>query len=43
MMSRLAYFSKLDFCSYIVSIVKTASKKIKILICFMKFLSQCDH
>ena len=31
--------SKLDWGSYIVSIGKTASKKIGIFICFMKFLS----
>ena len=31
--------SKLDWFSYIISIAKTASKKIEALICSMKFLS----
>ena len=31
--------SKLDWCSYIISIAKSASKKIWALICSMKFLS----
>ena len=31
--------SKLDWGSYNISVVKTASKKIGMLICFMKFLS----
>ena len=35
----LTFFSKLDWDSYIISIAKTASKKIGALICFMKFLS----
>ena len=35
----LAFFSKLDWGSYIISIAKTASKKIGALIHFMKFLS----
>ena len=35
----LTFSSKLDWGSYIVSIVKTASKKIGALICSMKFLS----
>ena len=35
----LAFSSKLDWGSYIVSIAKTASKKIGALIHFMKFLS----
>ena len=35
----LNFSSKLDWGSYIVSIVKTASKKIGALICSMKFLS----
>ena len=35
----LTFSSKLDWGSYIVSIAKTASKKIGALICFMKFLS----
>ena len=34
-----AFSSKLDWGSYIVSIAKTASKKIGALICSMKFLS----
>ena len=36
---RLAFSSKLDWGSYIISIVKTASKKIEALIHPMKFLS----
>ena len=35
----LTFSSKLDWSSYIVSIAKTASKKIGALICSMKFLS----
>ena len=35
----LTFSSKLDWGSYIVSIAKTASKKIGALICSMKFLS----
>ena len=35
----LTFFSKLDWGSYIISIAKTASKKIGILIRSMKFLS----
>ena len=35
----LTFFSKLDWGSYITSIAKTASKKIRALICSMKFLS----
>ena len=35
----LTFSSKLDLGSYIISIAKTASKKIGALICFMKFLS----
>ena len=35
----LTFSSKLDWRSYIISIVKTASKKIGALICSMKFLS----
>ena len=35
----LTFFSKLDWGSYIVSIAKTAPKKIGALICSMKFLS----
>ena len=35
----LTFSSKLDWGSYIVSIAKTASKKIEALICSMKFLS----
>ena len=35
----LAFSSKLDWGSYIISIVKTASKKIGALIHSMKFLS----
>ena len=35
----LTFSSKLDWGSYIISIVKTASKKIRALIRYMKFLS----
>ena len=35
----LTFSSKLDWGSYIVSVAKTASKKIGALICSMKFLS----
>ena len=35
----LTFSSKLDWCSYITSIAKIASKKIGTLICSMKFLS----
>ena len=35
----LTFSSKLDWGSYIISITKTASKKIGALICSMKFLS----
>ena len=35
----LTFSSKLDWGSYITSIAKTASKKIGVLICSMKFLS----
>ena len=35
----LTFSSKLDCSSYIISIAKTASKKIGALICSMKFLS----
>ena len=35
----LTFFSKLDWGSYIISIAKTASKKIGALILSMKFLS----
>ena len=38
-MLRLTFSSKLDWGSYIVSIAKSASKKIGALICSMKFLS----
>ena len=38
-MLRLSFSSKLDWGSYIISIAKTASKKIGALICSMKFLS----
>ena len=38
-MLRLTFFSKLDWGSYIISIAKTASKKIGALIRSMKFLS----
>ena len=39
MLLGLAFSTKLDWDSYIVSITKTASKKIGALICFMKFIS----
>ena len=39
MMMGLTFSSKLDWGSYIISIAKTASKKIGALICSMKFLS----
>ena len=35
----LTFSSKFDWCSYIISIAKSASKKIGTLICSMKFLS----
>ena len=35
----LTLSSKLDWGSYVISIAKTASKKIEALICSMKFLS----
>ena len=35
----LTFSSKLDWCSYIISIAKTASKKVGTLICSMKLLS----
>ena len=35
----LTFSSKLDWGSYIISIAKTASKKIGALICSMEFLS----
>ena len=35
----LIFFSKLDWGSYIISVAKTAPKKIGALVCFMKFLS----
>ena len=38
-MLRLTFSSKLNWRSYIISIAKTASKKIGALICSMKFLS----
>ena len=38
-MRELTFSSKLDWGSYIISIAKTASKKIGALICSMKFLS----
>ena len=38
-MLRLTFSSKLDWGSYIISIAKTASKKIGALICSKKFLS----
>ena len=38
-MLELTFSSKLDWSSYIISIAKTASKKIGALICSMKFLS----
>ena len=39
-MLALSFFSKLDWGSYIISIKKTASKKIGCLICSMKFFSE---
>ena len=38
-MLRLTFSSKLDWGSYIISIAKTASKKIGTLVCSMKYLS----
>ena len=38
-MLELTFSSRLDLCSYIISIAKTASKKIGALIRSMKFLS----
>ena len=38
-MQGLTFSSKLDWGSYIISIAKTASKKIEAIICSMKFLS----
>ena len=38
-MLALTFSSKLDWDSYIISIAKTATKKIGALMCFMKFLS----
>ena len=38
-MLELTFFCKLEWGSYIISIAKTASKKIGALICSMKFLS----
>ena len=38
-MMRLTFFSKLDWCSYIISIAKTTCKKVRESICSMKFLS----
>ena len=38
-MLALTFSSKLDWCSYIISIARTASKKIRGLIRSMKFLS----
>ena len=35
----LSFYSKLNWSSYIISVVKTTSKKIEALICSMKFLS----
>ena len=35
----LSFSSKLDWCSYIISIAKTASNKIEALICSIKFRS----
>ena len=35
----VTFSSKFDWCSYIISIAKSASKKIGTLICSMKFLS----
>ena len=36
---RLSYSSQLDWGSYIISIAKIVSKKVRALICFVKFLS----
>ena len=38
-MLKLAFSSKLDWGTYMITIVKTASKKIRALICPMKFPS----
>ena len=38
-MQGLTFSSKLDWNPYIISIAKTASKKIGALICYMKFFS----
>ena len=38
-MLRLTFSSKLDWGSYVISIAKTASKKVGALICSVKFLS----
>ena len=38
-MLELTFSSKLNWGSYMISIAKTASKKIGALICFMRFLS----
>ena len=38
-MLRLTFSSKLDWGFYVISIAKTASKKVGALICSMKFLS----
>ena len=35
----LTFSSELDWCSYIISIARTTSKKIGTLICSMKFIS----
>ena len=35
----VSFFSKSDWGSYIVSIAKTAAKKVVALICFIKFVS----
>ena len=37
----LTFSSKLDWCSYIISIAKTASKKIGDLICSISSYSRC--
>ena len=42
-MQGLNFSSKLDWRSYIISIVKTVSKKTGALICAMKFLSPYTH
>ena len=39
-MLELTFSSELGFCSYIISIAKTASKKIGALICSIKFFSR---